>query len=74
MILYALKFIQFVVWETSIFGKLTGGVLEGCEIPSAAKTVLAQCAPAHLTKMADWRQDDSFASSLDQDWPFSAEV
>ena len=56
------------------FGKLTGKALEGCEILSAAKTVLAQCAPAPLTEMADWRQEGSYSGSLDQDWPFSVEV
>ena len=40
-----------------IFGKLTGSAPESREIPSAAQTVSTQCAPAPLTKMADWRQD-----------------
>ena len=56
-----------------IFGWLTGRAVEGCEILSAAKTTLTQCTPAPLTKTADWRQDGSFSSNLDQDWPFSAE-
>ena len=27
-------------------------------------------APVHLTKMADWKQDGSFTTNSDQDWPF----
>ena len=46
-----------------IFGKLTGRALEGCEILSASKTVLTQCAPSPLAKVADWRRNGSYSDS-----------